>query len=147
VNRLGGYKVQGKAIEDGVAILEDALALEAEGCFAIVLESVPTELARIITRRLRVPTIGIGAGSACDGQVLVFHDLLGMSGMRPKFLRVYAELGEEIGRAVRAYCEDVRSGGFPDDEREAYHMGEEAAGAVERAVRPSRPRPGWAANS
>jgi len=147
VNKLGGYKVQGKAVEEGVAILEDALALEAAGCFAVVLESVPTELARIITERLRVPTIGIGAGSGCDGQVLVFHDLLGMSGMRPKFLRVYAELGEEIRKAVRAYCEDVRTGAFPDDETEAYHMGTEAAGAVRNAVRPARPRPGWAANS
>jgi len=147
VNRLGGFRVQGKAPDDAVGILEDALALEEAGCFAVVLESVPAELARVITGQLRVPTIGIGAGSGCDGQVLVFHDLLGMSDLRPKFLRVYADLGEEIRRAVRRYCEDVRSGAFPDDEREAYHMDPEAARAVRDAAEPPKPGKGWATGS
>jgi 3-methyl-2-oxobutanoate hydroxymethyltransferase len=121
VNALGGYRVQGKTPDAAEQLLRDARAVEAAGAFAVVLEAVPRELAARITRDLRIPTIGIGAGPDCDGQVLVIHDLLGLTfSQTPKFARQYTHVGEIISSAVRAYCEDVRSGGFPSD-AESYH--------------------------
>jgi 3-methyl-2-oxobutanoate hydroxymethyltransferase len=117
LHRLGGYRVQGRTAADARRLLEDALALEAAGCFAIVLEMVPEPVAAAITERLRIPTIGIGAGAACDGQVLVLHDLIGLfDRFTPRFARKYADLHQEIVRAVQAYCEDVRSRRFPGPE-------------------------------
>jgi 3-methyl-2-oxobutanoate hydroxymethyltransferase len=122
VNAFGGFRVQGKTEEAGDQLLRDARAVEAGGAFAIVLESIPRELAARITAELRIPTIGIGAGPDCDGQVLVINDLLGLSfGHKPKFTRRYADLGEMISRAAAEYCRDVQQGRFPSDE-ESYHL-------------------------
>ena len=122
LHALGGFKVQGKTFEAAEQLLRDARAVEAAGAFSIVLESVPRELAARITQQLRIPTIGIGAGPECDGQVLVFHDLMGLTqGPLPKFARRYANLAEVIARAASEYCEDVRSGQFPAD-AESYHL-------------------------
>jgi 3-methyl-2-oxobutanoate hydroxymethyltransferase len=124
VNTLGGYRVQGKTTDSAEQLLRDARAVEAAGAFAVVLEAVPRELAAQITRELRIPTIGIGAGPDCDGQILVVHDLLGLTfEQTPKFARQYANVGEVISRAVRDYCADVRSGNFPSD-AESYHSGQ-----------------------
>lgn len=113
VRRLGGYKVQ----RDAERLLEDAKAIEAAGAFALVLECVPAELAAKVTGAVRIPTIGIGAGPHCDGQVLVTPDLLGMfSDLRPRFVKQYADLGEAIRSAVGAYCREVRTGAFPGPE-------------------------------
>jgi 3-methyl-2-oxobutanoate hydroxymethyltransferase len=121
VHALGGFKVQGKTPDAAERLLRDARAVEAAGAFSIVLEAVPRELAAQITRELRIPTIGIGAGPDCDGQVLVLHDMIGLTfGEPPKFARRYAKVGEEILRAAREYCEDVRGGRFPSD-AESYH--------------------------
>jgi 3-methyl-2-oxobutanoate hydroxymethyltransferase len=126
VNALGGYRVQGKSVDSAEQLLRDARAVEAAGAFSIVLEAVPRELATQITRELRIPTIGIGAGPDCDGQILVVHDLLGLTfDQTPKFARKYANVGEVISKAVREYCDDVRSGGFPSDS-ESYHAGSAA---------------------
>jgi 3-methyl-2-oxobutanoate hydroxymethyltransferase len=111
VHRFGGFKVQRQAEQ----ILADAKAVEQAGAFAIVVECVPSELAAKITASVSIPTIGIGAGPHCDGQVLVVQDMLGMYGdLRPKFVRRYAEMGTQIRQAVEAYCRDVRDGRFPD---------------------------------
>ncbi|HUP43923.1 MAG TPA: 3-methyl-2-oxobutanoate hydroxymethyltransferase [Thermoanaerobaculia bacterium] len=124
VNALGGFKVQGKGTEDARRLIEEAKALEAAGCFSLVLECVPAELAAFITERVSIPTIGIGAGPSCDGQVLVFHDVLGMYDvMKPKFVRRYAELGEEMQKALTAFLDDVRAGRFPDETTESFHSG------------------------
>ncbi len=124
VNALGGYRVQGKTADAAEQLLRDAHAVEAAGAFAVVLEAVPRELAAQITRELQIPTIGIGAGPECDGQILVVNDLLGLTfNQAPKFARLYANIGEVISGAVRAYCEDVRCGSFPSD-AESYHSGE-----------------------
>lgn len=124
VNALGGFKVQGKGSEEARRLIEEAIALEGAGCFAIVLECVPTELASFITERLSIPTIGIGAGPSCDGQVLVFHDVLGLyDEMKPKFVRQYAHLGEEMQKALTAFLEDIRAGRFPDEKTESFHSG------------------------
>jgi 3-methyl-2-oxobutanoate hydroxymethyltransferase len=113
VRRLGGFKVQ----RDGDRLMEDALAIEAAGAFALVVECVPAELAARITAAVKIPTIGIGAGPHCDGQVLVTHDTLGLfSDLRPRFVKQYADLGQEIVTAVQAYCREVREGTFPDAE-------------------------------
>ena len=123
VNALGGYRVQGKTTDSAEQLLRDARAVEAAGAFAVVLEAVPRELAAQITRELRIPTIGIGAGPDCDGQILVVHDLLGLTfDQTPKFARKYANVGEVISNAVRSYCQDVRKGSFPSD-NESYHSG------------------------
>ncbi len=113
VHRFGGFRVQ----RDDQRILDDALAVEQAGAFAVVVECVPAELAAKVTAALRIPTIGIGAGSACDGQVLVMHDMLGLfDTLRPRFVKRYAELGESVAAAVQAYCDEVRSGVFPGPE-------------------------------
>ncbi len=110
VRRLGGFKVQ----RDADRLLEDALAVEAAGAFAVVVECVPAEVAARITHALKVPTIGIGAGPTCDGQVLVTPDLLGLyDDIRPRFVKQFADLGREVRRAAEAYCREVREGAFP----------------------------------
>jgi 3-methyl-2-oxobutanoate hydroxymethyltransferase len=117
VHAMGGYRVQGRDGERAREILDGARALEEAGAFAVVLEGMPRGLAARITAALRIPTIGIGAGPECDGQVLVLHDLLGLyGGRRPKFAKRYAACGEEAGRAVRQFCSEVRGGIFPDEE-------------------------------
>ena len=122
VNAFGGFRVQGKTEEAGDQLMRDARAVEAAGVFAIVLESIPRELAALITAELRIPTIGIGAGPDCDGQILVINDLVGLSfGHQPKFVRRYADVGEIISRAAAEYCRDVQQGRFPSDE-ESYHL-------------------------
>jgi 3-methyl-2-oxobutanoate hydroxymethyltransferase len=113
VRRLGGFKVQ----RDAQRLLEDALAVEAAGAFAVVIECVPADLATRITQALKVPTIGIGAGAGCDGQVLVTPDILGLyDELRPRFVKQYADLGQEVRRAAEAYCREVREGSFPATE-------------------------------
>jgi 3-methyl-2-oxobutanoate hydroxymethyltransferase len=122
LHALGGFRVQGKTTEAADQLVRDAHAVEVAGAFSIVLESVPREIAARITQELRIPTIGIGAGPECDGQVLVFHDLVGLTqGGVPKFARRYANLAESISRGAREYCDDVHSGRFPSD-AESYHL-------------------------
>jgi 3-methyl-2-oxobutanoate hydroxymethyltransferase len=124
-NALGGFHVQGKTEESGEQLLRDARAVEAAGAFAIVLECIPRELAAKITAELRIPTIGIGAGPDCDGQILVINDLLGLSfGHQPKFVRRYVDVGEIVSRVASEYCRDVQQGRFPSDE-ESYHLSAE----------------------
>jgi 3-methyl-2-oxobutanoate hydroxymethyltransferase len=114
---LGGFKAQGKTADKARQLLEDALALERAGCFALVLEAVPAPVAARIGEELSTPTIGIGSGGGCDGQVLVLHDLLGLySGHSPRFTKRYAEIGAEIQRALESFAAEVRSGEFPGDE-------------------------------
>jgi len=114
-NKLGGFKVQGKDAETARHLIAQAVELEKSGCFAVVIECVPEKLAGMITERLRIPTIGIGAGASCDGQVLVINDLLGlMEGFRPKFVKQYANLASQIQRAVEKYRYEVVEGKFPD---------------------------------
>ena len=120
--KLGGFRVQGTEAKSALAILENAKALEKAGCFAVVLECIPTPLAKMITKALRIPTIGIGAGKYCDGQVLVTHDMLGLvSRFHPKFVKKYFDLGQAISNGVKKYCAEVRSGKFPDKKR-SYDM-------------------------
>ncbi|HSS44906.1 MAG TPA: 3-methyl-2-oxobutanoate hydroxymethyltransferase [Thermoanaerobaculia bacterium] len=115
--KLGGFKVQGREKDSASEILEDAVALTNAGCFAIVLECVPESLATEITHEIAIPTIGIGAGAGCDGQVLVFHDVVGLTrDLRPKFVRRYADLASAITEAARAFTRDVKSGAFPNAE-------------------------------
>jgi 3-methyl-2-oxobutanoate hydroxymethyltransferase len=122
---LGGFKTQGRTAAKARRLLSDALALEAAGCFAVVLEAVPTPVAARITEALTVPTIGIGAGAECDGQVLVYHDLLGLTeGRAPRFVKRYARLAESIRGALKTYANDVRSGAYPAPEH-TYAMPEE----------------------
>jgi len=121
VHAMGGYRVQGKTERAAEQLLRDARAVEAAGAFSIVLEGIPRELAAEITTSVRIPTIGIGAGPDCDGQILVLHDLLGLTFQEPpKFTRRYANVGEVISQAVREYCADVQGGSFPSD-AESYH--------------------------
>jgi 3-methyl-2-oxobutanoate hydroxymethyltransferase len=117
VHAMGGYRVQARTDEAAERLLSDALALEKAGIFSLVLEGIPAEVARRVTKEVTVPTIGIGAGPDCDGQVLVITDLLGLGGgTYPKFVKPYANLREEIGRAVRAFADEVEAGTFPDAE-------------------------------
>jgi 3-methyl-2-oxobutanoate hydroxymethyltransferase len=114
---LGGFKAQGRTAAKARALLADAQALQEAGCFAIVLEAVPAAVATRISQTLRIPTIGIGAGPGCDGQVLVWHDLLGLTeGRAPRFVKRYAQLAEDIRQALTAYAADVRRGTFPAEE-------------------------------
>jgi 3-methyl-2-oxobutanoate hydroxymethyltransferase len=122
---LGGFKAQGRTAAKAERLYEDALALEAAGCFSIVLEAVPAPIATRVTEALKVPTIGIGAGAGCDGQVLVWHDLLGLyEGKAPRFVKRYADLAAEAKRALEAYVDDVREGRFPE-EQHTYAIPEE----------------------
>lgn len=134
VNRMGGYRMQGGELQEALALVEEARVLAAAGCFAVVLEGVPAAVAERITAELPVPTIGIGAGSACDGQVLVVHDVLGLSkGERPKFARRYADLAGTVVEAVGRYCADVRSGSFPTDD-ESYRGPQALREALSRSL-------------
>jgi 3-methyl-2-oxobutanoate hydroxymethyltransferase len=131
VNAMGGYKVQGKTLHDIEQLMRDAVALDRAGVFAMVLEGIPREVAAMITAEVSVPTIGIGAGPDCDGQVLVFHDLIGLSFTPPaKFVRRYADAGELIRGAVESYKSDVISGGYPSDS-ESYHLPKDTQAALE----------------
>ncbi len=131
IHMMGGYRVQGKSIEAARVLIEDAKALAKAGVFALVLEGVPTALARIITQEIPIPTIGIGAGPHCDGQVLVFHDILGFQQTNhvPKFVRQYAHLSESATAALQQYCTDVKSGTFPADS-ESYHLDKDVLQAL-----------------
>ncbi len=123
VHQMGGYVVQGKDTEKARRLLRDARALEEAGCFALVLECIPAELAGLITGQLSIPTIGIGAGVHCDGQVLVVNDLLGLDGsFRPKFVKRFAELGPSMAAAVAAYAAEVKAATFPAEEH-SFHAG------------------------
>jgi 3-methyl-2-oxobutanoate hydroxymethyltransferase len=127
VHAMGGFKVQGREHSAALELVADAKALAAAGCFAIVLEGVPDEVARLISHAVDVPTIGIGAGPGCDGQVLVFHDVLGIEDrLAPKFVRRYADLRAQGVEGLRAYAADVRSGAFPAA-AETYHLSAEVA--------------------
>ncbi len=127
VHAMGGYRVQGKAAEAARELIADARALDEAGVFALVLEGVPDLLAEVITKEVSAPTIGIGAGPHCDGQVLVIHDVLGFGGgHQPKFVRRYANLEDDAVAAMRRFFSDVQSGVFPADD-ETYHMPEQAA--------------------
>ena len=117
INAFGGFKVQGKNVERAIQILKDAKAVEEAGAFMVTLECVPEELATLISQELSIPTIGIGAGNGCDGQVLVYQDMLGMfSGFKPKFVKHYANIGEEMKRAFSEYDAEVKSKAFPAEE-------------------------------
>ena len=130
VHAMGGYKVQGRAVADAKQFIADAKALADAGVFAIVLEGVPETVAQVITKEINIPTIGIGAGVHCDGQVLVWHDVLGLNGGHyPKFVRKYANLREQAIAALTEYAADVRNETFPG-EAETYHMSDEAAEAL-----------------
>ena len=116
VNALGGYKVQGKTEEAAKKLMEDSLAVEEAGAFALVLECVPAKLAELISKKLSIPTIGIGAGAGCDGQVLVYQDMLGMfSDYTPKFVKKFADVGQVMTEAFKAYVEEVNNGSFPEE--------------------------------
>ena len=131
---LGGYKAQGRSAEKALRLYDDARALEAAGCFSLVLEAVPAPVAARITRDLVIPTIGIGAGADCDGQVLVWHDLLGLyEGHAPRFVKQYADLAAEIKKAVGAYVEDVRERRFPE-EQHTYAMPSDELALFEAAA-------------
>lgn len=119
IHRTGGYKVRGKTDEDAAELVKEAKLLEEAGVFAIVLEGIASGVAEHITRELKVPTIGIGAGAACDGQILVFSDVVGLTATRvPKFAKRYANVLDDMTRAVMMYAEEVRTGAFPDREHE-----------------------------
>jgi 3-methyl-2-oxobutanoate hydroxymethyltransferase len=129
IHTMGGYRVQGRRVEAARELVEDARALAAAGVFAIVLEGVPDILARIVTQEVQVPTIGIGAGPYCDGQVLVYHDVLGLHhGRLPKFVRQYTHLADIATEALERFFADIESGTFPTD-AESYHMDEESSRA------------------
>jgi 3-methyl-2-oxobutanoate hydroxymethyltransferase len=130
---LGGFKAQGRTADRAQQLVDDALALQDAGCFAIVLEAVPAPVAQAVTRALAVPTIGIGAGGDTDGQVLVWHDMLGYyDGHSPRFVKRYADIGDAIVEALGRYADEVRSGAFPD-EQHTYAMPEEERAAFEQA--------------
>jgi len=134
VHALGGYRVQGKTIDSANDLLADAQAVEDAGAFAMVLEGIPRELGALITQRSRIPTIGIGAGPDCDGQVLVMHDLIGLNvGSRAKFVRPYADVGETMRGAFTQFRHDVTSGNFPGD-HESYHWPSQLREEFEREL-------------
>ena len=130
VNAFGGYKVQGKSVEAAKKLIDDAKKVEEAGAFALVLECVPAKLAELITRELSIPTIGIGAGNGCDGQVLVYQDMLGMfSDYVPKFVKQFANVGELIKTAVADYIKEVGDGSFPDESR-SFGISDEVLGKL-----------------
>jgi 3-methyl-2-oxobutanoate hydroxymethyltransferase len=131
---LGGFKAQGRTAEKAQGLLEDALALQAAGCCSLVLEALPAPVAARVTQELSIPTIGIGAGAVCDGQVLVWHDLLGLyEGRAPRFVKRYADLATQIAGALETYAADVREGRFPE-EQHTYAMPEEELARFEAAL-------------
>ena len=143
--KLGGFKAQGRTGEAAATLAEEALALQSIGCFAIVFEAIPSAVTEALVPRLEAPVIGIGAGPATDGQVLVLHDLLGVDqGHGPKFVKRYAEVRKEMLKGIRGYAEDVRSGRFPDQEKHTYSIPQEeleefAATSTTRASLPTPP--------
>jgi 3-methyl-2-oxobutanoate hydroxymethyltransferase len=133
---LGGYRAQGRTADKAKRLLDDALALEAAGCFSVVLEAVPAAVAERVTEALTVPTIGIGSGPGCDGQVLVLHDLIGLYDGRPaRFVKRYAEVGDTIRDALERFAADVRAGAFPEDEHTYAIPGNELAAFLQDAER------------
>jgi len=131
LHAMGGYKVQGKTLKASQQLMHDAIALERAGACCVVLEGIPREVAAMITGELEIPTIGIGAGPECDGQVLVLHDLLGLTFAPPaKFVRRYANLGSLVSNAVLAYKDDVKSGAYPSD-AESYHLPKETLSSLQ----------------
>jgi 3-methyl-2-oxobutanoate hydroxymethyltransferase len=131
---LGGWKAQGRTADAAVRLYQDAIAVEEAGAFALVLECVPAPVAERITRRLRIPTIGIGAGAGCDGQVLVFHDMLGLyEGRTPRFVKRYADLRSSALDALRRYADEVRGGAFPEPVHE-YAIADEQLAAFDRRI-------------
>jgi 3-methyl-2-oxobutanoate hydroxymethyltransferase len=132
VHAMGGFKVQGKMVDAAQELIEDAIAIAEIGCFSVVLEGVPDILGELITKEVDIPTIGIGAGPGTDGQVLVFHDVLGLgSGSYPKFVRPYASLADDAVAALERYVADVTSGDFPGED-ESYHVSDEIAAEMLR---------------
>lgn len=139
IHAFGGFRVQGKTLEAARAIVDDAAALAEAGCFAVVLECVPDAVARLVTDSIPVPTIGIGAGRHCDGQVLVYHDLLGLQDwLRPKFVRRYAKLHQDAVAAVSRFAADVREGTFPSSE-ETYHVADDVSEELRAAAASGSP--------
>ena len=135
IHAMGGYRVQGRGVEAARELVEDARTLAAAGVFAIVLEGVPSTVAEIVTQEVSVPTIGIGAGPSCDGQVLVYHDVLGLHhGRLPKFVRQYTHLADIATEALERFFADIESGAFPAD-NESYHMDEASARAFHALMR------------
>ncbi|HLL79895.1 MAG TPA: 3-methyl-2-oxobutanoate hydroxymethyltransferase [Ktedonobacteraceae bacterium] len=135
IHAMGGYRVQGKQVEAARELLEDAKALADAGVFALVLEGVPDVLAQMVTESIAIPTIGIGAGKYCDGQVLVFHDVLGMGNEHlAKFVRQYAHLADTATGALQRFFADIQSGDYPSD-AESYHMDEDVARALKKLMR------------
>jgi 3-methyl-2-oxobutanoate hydroxymethyltransferase len=133
---LGGFRAQGRTAEKARELLDDALALEAAGCFALVLEAVPAPVARRVTEAVAMPTLGIGSGPACDGQVLILHDLLGLyQGRSPRFAKRYAEIGVAIQDALERFTTEVRSGAFPED-RHTYAMPDDELALFEAGLPP-----------
>ncbi len=141
VAQFGGFKVQAKSAEAARRLIDDCVALEQAGCFSIVLEGIPAPVAAMTTERVGIPTIGIGAGVGCDGQVLVLHDALGLFGeFKPKFAKRYVDLGPVVVDALQRYDREVREGTFPDDEH-SFTMKESERAALERALEePRRPK-------
>ena len=138
---LGGFKAQGRTAQQARQLFDDALALERAGCFALVLEAVPASVAARITEALAIPTIGIGAGAGCDGQVLVYHDLLGLyEGTAPRFVKRYADLAAETRGALKRYAADVRGGTFPE-EQHTYSMPDEELALFEEML--AERAPAW----
>ena len=135
IHAFGGFKVQGKTIEAAQKILQDALAVEKAGAFAIVLEAIPADLAALITKKLTIPTIGIGAGNQTDGQVLVYQDMLGMYGeMQPKFVKRYADLGAEMNSAIQHYKTEIQQEQFPAAEH-TFCIAPEIIAALEKGIK------------
>lgn len=135
IHAFGGFKVQGKTIEAAQKILQDALAVEKAGAFAIVLEAIPADLATLITKKLTIPTIGIGAGNQTDGQVLVYQDMLGMYGeMQPKFVKRYADLGAEMNSAIQHYKTEIQQEQFPAAEH-TFSIAPEIIAALEKGIK------------
>lgn len=133
VHQLGGFRAQGKSAEAGIRLLEDALILQEAGCFSIVLETIPAQLAKMVSEKLDIPTIGIGAGVDCDGQVLVTHDLLGLfDRFTPKFVKKYAHLHQEMAEAFSMYKSEVEGKDFPSNEH-SFDMAEEDLDALMKA--------------
>jgi 3-methyl-2-oxobutanoate hydroxymethyltransferase len=134
VHQLGGFRAQGKSVEAAKRLLEDALILQEAGCFSVLLETIPAQLARLMSEKLEVPTIGIGAGVGCDGQVLVTHDLLGLfDRFTPRFVKKYAHLHQEMLSAITTYKDDVVKGTFPSDEH-SFEMTDEDFDALMKAI-------------
>lgn len=134
IHQLGGFRAQGKSAEAAQRLLEDALILQEAGCFSIVLETIPAQLGRLMSEKLEIPTIGIGAGVGCDGQVLVIHDLVGLfDRFTPRFVKVYAHLHQEMAKAIEAYKTEVEGRTFPTEEH-SFNMAEEDFQALKEAL-------------